>query len=1091
MAGSLGELVISLTAETASFHSSLDKAVASLDRAAGSINSGLGTIVAGFQALAGAAAVTTFVDFIHSTNESTASLLRMAERAGTTAEAISALVPAAALSGTGLDQVVTASGKFSKSLVEVESGSGAASRAFAALGFSAADAARMLKDPAAGMLEFAKRLDEFDDGGQKTAAVMALLGKGGAELIPFLKELAKQSELNATTTNEHALAARELEDEFTKLGLSSKQLKASFVAELVPALTLIVKTFADVASGSEGLRSEAMKLIAEGKIAEWADSAALGLAEFADAVTDEINVIHLMGMEVAFAITSLLDLARVAAAGATMFTDPIGSMKAMQAAYASFQGSLAAVKAEWDKPTSTKFVDALFKQQVAARQATEAIVSTKGAVAGLGEAHKTAASDADKFIASLQAEVDKLGLDTYEQKRNEAARLGVSAAANDLIARLQEGAAVQADNTARIRDAAVAEKTYFDSIGAVINAQSKRTEAGLADLAALRLELATIGLTDSQRQIYIATLELQAAAQRDAADSTLDTRAEVERLTEKLGLLNDIAASTALVDAAKKAAEEWQRTADSITNTLTDALMRAFEGGKDWAKNFIESLKSMFAQLVLRPIIQGLVAPLAGGIASLIPGVANAAGGGAGGGNLLGSIGTALGSGGLGIGDALGNLSTIIPTLLETGSVSSAFAGMGASFAAVAPYAAIAAIAIPLIMSALSQGGGPKIGGAASNIPGFNLYPGETTTESNKTISDVVAATQAGYTALVMALGGKGTAAFGLSFDTDPQGSAQNRISAGATVNGQSVYNIRDLNVGRDDAALQARLQIEAKRSLLAALQASEFPTDIAAILDSIAASSATADAIDRVLAYASAVGVVNTAVANIANIGPDLDKLATNSVASAFAAQGAALQALMDDYAGSVDETNALSAATQSYYNSLVQLIAQIKQVEAAVDAMFATSKESIFLSGRDNAFLFAYNQQKQLDTLSTLGGLSDPAAIQAAGKAINDSILAAWGALSPEQQTTNRDWFLDMLTQGQAAVDARLAQIQDAAATQAKTQLDQVHDLLMAAAGTFQAAAVTIDNAANTPLQVEATATISVIVDDERVTAQQVFAS
>ena len=85
-----------------------------------------------------------------------------------------------------------------------------------------------------------------------------------------------------------------------------------------------------------------------------------------------------------------------------------------------------------------------------------------------------------------------------------------------------------------------------------------------------------------------------------------------------------------MADTAKRAHEEIERS-------LTDALMRGFESGKDFGRNFIDTLKNMFGSLVLRPIIQ----PIAAGAAGMLGfgGIANAAtglgGGGLGGFNLL------------------------------------------------------------------------------------------------------------------------------------------------------------------------------------------------------------------------------------------------------------------------------------------------------------------------------------------------------------------------------------------------------------------------------------------------------------------------
>ena len=59
----------------------------------------------------------------------------------------------------------------------------------------------------------------------------------------------------------------------------------------------------------------------------------------------------------------------------------------------------------------------------------------------------------------------------------------------------------------------------------------------------------------------------------------------------------------------------FKKLSDGIETSLTDALMRGFENGKDFGKNLIDTLKNMFSTLVLRPVIQAIINPVAGAIA--------------------------------------------------------------------------------------------------------------------------------------------------------------------------------------------------------------------------------------------------------------------------------------------------------------------------------------------------------------------------------------------------------------------------------------------------------------------------------------------
>ena len=104
--------------------------------------------------------------------------------------------------------------------------------------------------------------------------------------------------------------------------------------------------------------------------------------------------------------------------------------------------------------------------------------------------------------------------------------------------------------------------------------------------------------------------EMAAAIRRELA--------ELQAL--RAGKEADAEASAASAKAAEEAAAEWQRTADIIEQSLTDALMRAFEGGASFAEAFREVLINMFKTLVLRPIVEFALSPIAGGAATAMGG---------------------------------------------------------------------------------------------------------------------------------------------------------------------------------------------------------------------------------------------------------------------------------------------------------------------------------------------------------------------------------------------------------------------------------------------------------------------------------------
>lgn len=99
------------------------------------------------------------------------------------------------------------------------------------------------------------------------------------------------------------------------------------------------------------------------------------------------------------------------------------------------------------------------------------------------------------------------------------------------------------------------------------------------------------------------------------------------------------------VKAAKDADAEWKKTATSIENTLTDSLMRAFEGGKSFAQAMRDTIVNMFKTMILRPVISAVMSPVSAAIGSTLgmSGAANAATGSSGssGGGVMDMLGMA------------------------------------------------------------------------------------------------------------------------------------------------------------------------------------------------------------------------------------------------------------------------------------------------------------------------------------------------------------------------------------------------------------------------------------------------------------------
>ena len=180
----------------------------------------------------------------------------------------------------------------------------------------------------------------------------------------------------------------------------------------------------------------------------------------------------------------------------------------------------------------------------------------------------------------------------------------------------------------------------WDDDAKAFDAHIKKQQAQVASINStvdkLRLEeeghmlaaAANISHAEAMERITLARLQEAEAQILQGAGS----QEEIERIQreiaarkELLGVLGQKAAREANKKAAEDAAKEWDKTAQTIGNTLSDYIM---SGGKDAATY----LKRLFSTLVLQPVVQTVVGGIMGA------GVAGASGVAAGGSSAAGGL---------------------------------------------------------------------------------------------------------------------------------------------------------------------------------------------------------------------------------------------------------------------------------------------------------------------------------------------------------------------------------------------------------------------------------------------------------------------
>ncbi len=243
-------------------------------------------------------------------------------------------------------------------------------------------------------------------------------------------------------------------------------------------------------------------------------------------------------------------------------------------------------------------------------------------------------------------------------------------------------AALQSKIEAQERFVKALEKTEYKQ------ASQRLTEAATAaaqETETLELQLSLIGRSQEERERIIAQRRVEIRLAKELATIEKLNLGDGPEAEARRAELRAQAAANAVVEGNNEARrvvlDGWQRTADSINQSLTDALLRGFESGKGFAENMRDTIVNMFKTLVLRPIISAVVNPVAGAISSAITGFTGGAGGSGGGVGTLLSSGSSLYSYGKTALGAVGGWLGLGGTAAATPVVGSTFTGAASNAA--------------------------------------------------------------------------------------------------------------------------------------------------------------------------------------------------------------------------------------------------------------------------------------------------------------------------------------------------------------------------------------------------------------------------
>lgn len=396
-----------------------------------------------------------------------------------------------------------------------------------------------------------------------------------------------------------------------------------------------------------------------------------------------------------------------------------------------------------------------------------------------------------------------------------------------------------------------------------------RTNADYTD--ALEFEESLMGQGSKDRAKAIEQYKLLAKYKAEAAKIE-ETITDPEVRASKLANLA-VQQAQAISNAARATElAEWQKTADGISDALTNAFMGAIDGTKSAWVSLRDGIVNMFKTMVLRPQIQAIMNPISGAITSSLFGTAaNAA------------TGASATSGLIGTGGTIANWFTPVNTAISQFGVAAlestqalfglANAGTAATISELAgtsslasqlggavPYAAIALLAaavIDKIANAGEQRFGASYTADATGKATLQNAPsgGEIVA---KTARDIFEATQKNINQVLKDIGSNATVA-GFVAGLESSGDGKGFAYAGGTIDGKGFGDYKGRDGGQfamgSRSAEQALVDYanEMRKATLEALQAAtDIPATISEQLAGVNIDSLTGE---QLTALESAVG--------------------------------------------------------------------------------------------------------------------------------------------------------------------------------------------------------------------------------------------
>lgn len=720
----LASLIVSLEANTAKFETSMNSAVAVTQRSLKGMEDAVASAQSKFLNLAASvvsigAAVKSVKEAIDLGDE----LKTMSDATGIAVSKLDELSIMAKLNNANLDDVAKGFKGLTKAMVESGDSSSKQAKLFEALGVSVKDASGNLRGTDQVMGDVAKALNSIENETTRAAVGTAIFGKSYLQIAATLRNF-EEDQKSANEVIEKfggvsvraASLADELGDKFTLLGEGSKR---ALLAGLVPGMAAAGQAIQELINQGGAFQTSFGDVIS--KVVTFVSGSLISLkgafevvgttiaAVAASIATGSLQPLKDLPGEID-KIEARVKAAQARIAGAAKFPGLDDSDAVSRAAGASDRLAESTAKAAI---SSKKLADILAEGKAKADPFAKAMDQLQKSVAGADE-ELLALTAQSKDLVPIQKALAEIQASDLWKQATQAFRDQFEALAKVGIATQQTTVEFKKLAEAAAETAATRKKEYEDWLkqqSQVVEQTAQMVKSYSEANDTLEAELAVIGESNLAHQRLAATLQYEAERRKIVAATTVDNAAAMDAELAKLE-------------------EQFRRRQDLIGQTFLKTQFVQAQGVlSDFLYGFLtksanvwESFKQMAFRALAEIASRQIVVSIVGAISGVgVSGVANAAGGFGAIGNLS-NIGSAAGAFGAASGAGITAGIETIKLGMTAGLESiGGIAGLAGAVSTFLPYAAIAAIAIPLVAKLFDKGPATRTGtfasGPASLLP--------------------------------------------------------------------------------------------------------------------------------------------------------------------------------------------------------------------------------------------------------------------------------------------------------------------------------------------------------------------------------------